>query len=226
MSEATKTAKASANGAAKLPSGPVAERVAALREAAKSDPAGAREEAWAWIVELQERSGSDRDGANAELQALFSCGQPAVVKGQTEGLLVTPTTHPLADKIIRSVTGAWMPWLGKKFMPEEDKGINTLSESARWPAKALWPFYKTSESKLGREAFEFKTYTEPGELDPDVDVLVIDYENVPSNPVLLIKQIRDELVQIVPGANLGKMLVKLPRKGYANGLYFALKSEL
>jgi hypothetical protein len=56
---------------------------------------------------------------------------------------------------------------------------------------------------------------------------VIDYESVPENPNLLIRQIRDELVQIVPGANLGKMLVKVPRrKELFAALYFALKSEL
>jgi hypothetical protein len=41
----------------------------------------------------------------------------------------------------------------------------------------------------------------------------------------VIRQIRDELVEIVPGANLGKMLVKLPRRPYFNALYFALKSD-
>lgn len=68
---------------------------------------------------------------------------------------------------------------------------------------------------------------EPGKLDPSVNVLVIDYESVPENPNLLIRQIRDELVQIVPGTNLGKMLVKLPRrKEPFAALYFALKSEI
>jgi hypothetical protein len=66
---------------------------------------------------------------------------------------------------------------------------------------------------------------EAGKLDPSVQVLVIDYESVPSNPRLLIRQIRDELVQIVPGANLGKMLVKVPRRSELfPALYFALKS--
>ncbi len=64
-------------------------------------------------------------------------------------------------------------------------------------------------------------------LDPSVDVLVIDYESVSTNPNLLIRQIRDELVQIVPGANLGKMLVKVPRRAELfPALYFALKSEI
>jgi hypothetical protein len=201
--------------------------VAELREQAKTDPTGARDAAWAWIEELSVRAGTDRAGAIEELQNLFLCGEPAKVSGQTEGILVTWTMHPLADKVIGAITGAWMPWLGKKFDPAEQKGINTLTDSARWPAKLLWPLYSTKDSPLGRSAFDFNTYVEAGKLDPSVDVLVIDYESVPENPALLIRQIRDELVQIVPGANLGKMLVRVPRrKELFPALYFALKSEI
>ncbi len=158
---------------------------------------------------------------------MFLCGRPAQVEGQTEGILVTWTMHPLADKVVGSVTNAWMPWLGKKFDPEHERGINTLTNSARWPAKLLWPAYSTDPAPLGRSAFEFQTYVEPGRLDPSVDVLVIDYARVKQNPALLIRQIRDELVEIVPGANLGKMLVYVPRrKDPFPALYFALKSDL
>jgi hypothetical protein len=201
--------------------------VAELREQAKTDPTGARDAAWAWIEELSERARNDRAGAIEELQNLFLCGEPAQVSGQTEGILVTWTMHPLADKVIGAITGAWMPWLGKKFDPAEQRGINTLTDSARWPAKLLWPLYSTKDSPLGRSAFDFNTYVEAGKLDPSVKVLVIDYESVPENPALLIRQIRDELVQIVPGANLGKMLVRVPRRAELfPALYFALKSEL
>jgi hypothetical protein len=206
----------------------VAKRVAKLRTQAKTDPEGAREEAWAWIEELGRRAVSDRAGALAELQEMFVCRQPAeAIRGQTEGILVTWTMQPLADKVIGAITNAWMPWIGKKFYPEEKRGENTLTNSARLPAKLLWPLYKTSHSPLGRTAFDFTTYVEAGKLDPSVDVLVIDYESVRSNPRLLIRQIRDELVEIVPGANLGKMLVKVPgRSALFPALYFALKSDL
>jgi hypothetical protein len=210
------------------PSGPVAERVKKLREQARGDAQGAREEAWNWIVELSQRAHSDRRGALDELQALFLSGQPAEgISGQTEGILVTWTMHPLADKLVGRITDSWMPWLGKKFDPEQRSGINTLTNSARWPAKILWPFYATGAASLGRSAFDFNTYVEAGRLDPSVDVLVIDYGSVESNPRLLIRQIRDELVQIVPGANLGKMLVNVPRRREPfPALYFALKSEI
>jgi hypothetical protein len=228
MAEATQAATRSDNGQAAARSGPVAERVARLREQAQTDPAAARDQAWAWIEDLARLASEDRSGALGELQELFACGQPAAeVDGQTEGMLVTWTMHPVADKAIGTITNAWMPWLGKKLDREQHTGVNTLTNSARWPAKILWPRYSTRDAPAGRSAFDFTTYVEAGKLDPSVDVLVIDYESVPENPGLLIRQIRDELVQIVPGANLGKMLVKVPgRQELFLALYFALKSDL
>jgi hypothetical protein len=228
MAEATQTPTKSPNGHAALRDGPVAERVSKLREQSRTDPVGARDAAWAWIGELGHRAADDREGALADLQELFVCGQPAEgIEGQTEGILVTWTMHQLPDKLIGAITNAWMPWVGKKFDREQKRGINTLTRSARWPAKLLWPLYATGPSPLGRTAFDFTTYVEAGQLDPSVDVLVIDYESGTANPRLLIRSIRDELVQVVPGANLGKMLVNVPgRSRPFPALYFALKSEL
>jgi hypothetical protein len=220
-------AKAAPRTGTTLPSGPVADRVGKLREFSQADPAGARDEAWTWIKELGERAGTDRGGALDELQALFLCGRAAEgIEGQTEGILVTWTMQPLADKLMGKITNSWTPWLGKKFDREQRTGINTLTDSARWPAKILWPLYSTRDAPLGRSAFDFTTYVEAGRIDPSVDVLVIDYASVTSNPALLIRQMRDELVQIVPGANLGKMLVSVPgaREPFP-ALYFALKSN-
>jgi hypothetical protein len=201
---------------------------ARARRTAGDDPIAARDEAWRRIEDLGRRARTDRDGALNELQEMFVSGRPAEgIRGQTEGLLVTWTMHPLVDKLLGAVTGAWLPWLGKNFDPDAGRGINTLTASARGPAKLLWPGYATREDPLGRSAFEFKTYVERGRLDPTVDVLVIDYESVPENPRLVVRQIRDELVEIVPGANLGKMLVRLPRRrDPVLGLYFALKSDI
>jgi hypothetical protein len=222
--QATKTAAKKRSSAA---ADPVAKRVTALRRQAKTDPEGAREEAWAWIEDLGRQAVADRKSALEELQKMFLRGKPATPSGQTEGILVTWTMHPLADKVIGAITNSWMPWLGKKFDPTKQKGVNTLTPSARLPAKILWPLYSTKDSPLGRSAFDFNTYVEAGKLDPSVKVLVIDYESVPENPNLLIRQIRDELVEIVPGANLGKMLVKVPRRSdLFPALYFALKSEI
>src|SRR5437588_5839571 len=157
MAQATTTGKRSQDGQAGLLAGPGAERVAKLREQSRTDPLGAREEAWSWISELGRRAVTDREGAMGELQELFLCGQPAEgISGQTEGILVTWTMHPVADKLIGAITNAWMPWVGKKFYPEEKRGENTLTNSARLPARILWPLYSTGESPLGRTAFDLK----------------------------------------------------------------------
>lgn len=212
----------------RAPRSPVKQRVQQLRRKANNDPHAARDEAWSWIEELGRRAASDRAKALAELQELFETGRPSTgIDGQTDGILVTWTIGPSVDKLIGAVTNSWMPWVGKKFSAEEDRGENTLTDGARWPAKLVWPTYSTRPGAGTRTAFDFTTYVEPGELDPGVDVLVIDYESVSANPRLLIRQIRDELVQIVPGAHLGKMLVRLPRREQPfPALYFALKSEL
>jgi hypothetical protein len=60
-------------------------------------------------------------------------------------------------------------------------------------------------------------------------VLVIDYAPVESNPRVVIRSIRDELVEVVPGAHLGKMLWRSGSGESASHTllaYFALKSEL
>jgi hypothetical protein len=56
-------------------------------------------------------------------------------------------------------------------------------------------------------------------------VLVIDYEPVQSNPDFIIRKIRDELVEIVPGTHLGRILYKT-KSGYDNIGYFALKTPV
>ena len=101
-----------------------------------------------------------------------------------------------------------------------------LRESARWPAKLFWPLYGTRPLGEDRTAFDFETRVEPSEDDgPPVDVLVIDYVVVDSNPRFLIKRIRDELVEIVPGANLGKILWRHGDGSYALIGYFALRND-
>ena len=52
---------------------------------------------------------------------------------------------------------------------------------------------------------------------------MIDYAPVESNPDHLIRSIRDELVEIVPGANLGKIMHRNGDGGYRNWGFFALR---
>jgi hypothetical protein len=203
----------------------VADRVAELREQAAADPLQARDETWRWFGQLGEQAGRDAEPAAAALAELFALGNPpAGIEGRTEGILVAPTISAPVDRLLRGISGTWMPWLGKRFDADAQRGDNVLTQSARWPAKLFWPLYGTRPLGDDRSAFDFETRVEPSEDDRSVEVLVIDYVVVDSNPGFLIKRIRDELVEIVPGANLGKVLWRHGDGSYSLIAYFALRS--
>jgi hypothetical protein len=219
MEQATTERTASRQAGTKEKS-PVVQRVSDLRKRAKEDTDAVREETWTWFKELGKAR--DEDGLNQ----LFALGQaPKELDGPTDGILVVPLIQGVLDQGLSLITSIWMPWMGKRFDAANDRGDNLLTESAHWPAKLLWPRYSTKEidDADGRAAFEFKTYVEPGKHDPDTDVLVIDYEPVSDNPDLLIRKIRDELVEIAAGAHLGKILYRTGEDDYRNLGFFALR---
>ena len=205
----------------------IATRVGELRDRAASAPIEARDEAWRWFEQLGEEVGRERDAGIESLCELFGLGDvPATIEGRTEGILVAPTISGPVDRAMRALSGAWMPWLGKRFDSAANRGDNVLASSARWPAKLFWPLYGTRPLDGDRAAFDFETRVEPSEDGgPAVDVLVIDYVVVDDNPGLIIKRIRDELVEIVPGANLGKVLWRHGDGSYALIGFFALRNE-
>ncbi len=215
------TSTASASGTATETSSPIAARLAELRELAGSDPVIAQATAWAWIQELGRRRAAD------ELGELYKLGNPPTgLDGPTEGILVVPLIQGAVDRFATTLTGAWMPWLGKSFDSAANRGYNRLAPSARWPAKLLWPLYGTGDDGDARHAFDFETAIEPGKADPEVQVLKIDYGPVDSNPRLVIRQIRDELVELVPDTYLGKILWRAgdgADETFTNIGYFALK---
>ena len=199
----------------------IATRVAQLRELAETDPRAAQEATWGWFKELGKR----RD--EAKLAELYTHGDPPRgLDGPTEGILVAPLIQGVFDRIATTVTGGWMPWLGKSFDAAAQRGYNRLAPSARWPAKLLWPLYSTTDDDDARHAFDFETAIEPGKADPGVQVLKIDYEPVTDNPNLVIRRIRDELVRVVPDTYLGKILWRSgsgDEATYACIGYFALR---
>ena len=115
-----------------------------------------------------------------------------------------------------------MPWQGKRFDNQAGSGDNRLTKSTGLVGKLLWPLYSMRDHTDGKLAFDFKTYVEAGKEDPDVDVMVIDYADIESNPKLIIRSVRDELVELVPSVYLGKILFKTD-SGYTKIGYFALR---
>ncbi len=229
MTEASVHEAETLNGSGAATAAPSAPRtdaerkVAGLRELAESDADTARDLAWTLFKELGVRAPSS-DEAAAELGEIFRLGTPPnAIEGQTRGILVAFVWRRPLNVALRAVTGAWMPWLGKRFNPAEGTGDNVLLASARWPAKLLWPLYATREAPGGRSAFDFETAIEPSKDDPFTEVMKIDYHDLDSNPSLLIRSIRDELVEVVPGAYLGKMLWRHDADRHTLLAYFALR---
>ena len=169
------------------------------------------EAAWQQIADYKSRPLRDRAATDQALNEMFRAGTvPSGLSGPTDGMLVMTTTNPLLDPVVRLVTSLWMPWQGKRFDSETDSGINQFTDSAAMPAKLLWPSYRLKDAEEGRLAFDFTTYEDSGRDDPDRQVMVIDYSSVEANPRLIIKRIRDELVQVAPSTYLGKVLFQLP----------------
>jgi hypothetical protein len=209
------------------PQPPDVERyVEALQGLTKANTELARRAAWNQIRLAGARAQARPREAYDTLNRVFRLGVPPdpPLEGPHDGILVTPMVPAPANAALRRIAAAWMPWLGKRFDPERHAGDNLLSASARVPARVLFSGYRPEPAEGGRlAAFRFRTYVGAGKVDPDRETLKIDYDS-DDNPRLLIRDILDELVQVVPGAYLGKVLL---RRGGGDAWrligYFALR---
>jgi hypothetical protein len=184
--------------------------VQALQGLGKPNAHLARRGTWNQIRLAGSRAANRPDEAHESLDRIFRLGVPPdpPLDGPQRGILVAPSVHGVADVVLRQVASAWMPWLGKRFDAEAQRGDNLLAASARLPARVLFPGYRPDPAPGGRlAAFKFRTYVGPGKVDPDRETLKIDYDS-DANPSLLVRDILDELVQVVPGAYLGKALLR------------------
>ena len=142
-------------------------------------------------------------------------------EGFLRGEFITMSVARPADAAVRAISTMYMPWLGKSFDPSTQSGVNILSPSARAPMKVLWPNYEPARVLVDRiEAFPFRNRVGAGEVDPQVQVLKIDYDHDP-NPDFLIRRILDELAQVDERLYLGKILFRT-RKGWNPIGFFSL----
>lgn len=190
-----------------------------------SAPPATGEDAWQRLHALQRLAATHPDRAARDLAELFASGQPSTgIDGRTQGMLVTPLVHPLADRVVRGLTRWRMPWLGKHFEADAGTGVNLLARWTRWQLRLIWPGYRqVGTAGEALTAFSFETRTEQSALDDDLRVLAIDYGAVPDNPDLLIRRIRDELVQLVADVHLGRALYRRDGNHTLVG-YFALRT--
>jgi hypothetical protein len=160
-----------------------------------------------------------------ELNDLFRAGRvpDPPPDGLLRGRALTATIAPGFDAFGRRLAGIYMPWLGKKFDAASNEGVNVLANSAIKPMKVMWPSYEPVEVFVDRvEAFRFRTRIETGAVDPDVEVLKIDYD-FDANPSFIIRRVLDELVQVDDGLHLGKVLFRVRGELHPIG-YFVLES--
>jgi hypothetical protein len=184
--------------------------IEALQVLAETDPDLVRSQTWNQIRLAGMRAGRRRAEAHDSLNRSFRLGTlpEPMLDGRFDGIAITPTIFAGADPALRALASLWMPWLGKRFDVETQTGDNVMLPSARLPSKLFWPSYRFRSLGDGcYAAFRFRAYSGAGALDQERRVLKIDYD-WDENPSLLIRDILDELVQVVPGVYLGKALLR------------------
>ncbi len=184
--------------------------VGALQVLSEADPDLARRQSWNQIRLAGMRADRRRAEVHDSLNCIFRLGTlpEPMLDGRFEGVAITPTTFAATDPLFRALSYLWMPWVGKRFDAETQTGDNMMLPSARLPSKLFWPGYRFRSMGDGRyAAFPFRTYEGAGVVDTDRRVLKIDYDR-DENPSFLIRDILDELVQVVPGVYLGKALLR------------------
>ena len=185
----------------------------AIREVASSEMAMTRDAATRTRIDELQRLLDPRSahvGALEELDEMFASGRAPDpgLSGFLRGRLLTTSMGSALDPVTRRVARMWMPWMGKSFDPDARSGVNVLIKSSRRSLKLVWPTYEFErETADALEVFRFQTRIAPGELDPELDVLKIDYDS-DANPDFVIRRILDELVEVDEGFYLGKILFR------------------
>jgi hypothetical protein len=210
----------------------VDDRMARLQAIEKIDPQAAQDAAWAWIERLG--AGLPGPAAEIELAQLFAAGAPAVVDGQTNGILVGWTTSDAdlnrTGRVLRAAAKTLttrlglMPWLGKKFDRSAQRGTNSVTTTGVVLTLLLAPSYRMRRAGDHWEGFDMLNRVEASVVSPDTRVLVLDYETIGTNP-WPINHVRDEAVQIVAGVYLGAKLWHQDN-GYRQLAYWAARSPV
>jgi len=118
-----------------------------------------------------------------------------------------------------------VPWLGKSFESENQKGFNIFTPKGASLLKILTPLYKLFRLNAdgNTDAYYFATSTGPGFKDKEIDLFKLDYDS-PENP-FLIRIILDEMVEVAPQEFLGKVHMKVFPGYYATIGFFGLRKD-
>jgi hypothetical protein len=136
----------------------------------------------------------------------FRSGEsPSSLHGRYRGKLLALQIAPGLTQAATALTKRWLPWQGKRFDATTQTGDNIFDSDSLRIARVFWPVYSgyVADTPATYRAFRFQTRVDTGLLDPDRKVFVLDYD-LPGNPPVNIRRIRDELVQVDDGSYLGK----------------------
>ena len=165
----------------------------------------------------------ERPAGLAALESVFAGGQPPTsLRGPMRGLFLASTIGHHIDPAFEALTSLWLPWRGKTFDPDAEQGRNLFTAGARRMMRVTLPKYATIDEPGGCSAFRFLTSIGPSAFTPGVDVLRIDYRDVPENPSWPVRKILDEMVMIEDGRFLGQALIEF-RGSLRRAAWFSLE---
>jgi hypothetical protein len=211
---------ASSTSARIAAAGPVGVKLAQLREVAATDPDGAQEQAWDWFLRL----GAARD--EDSLEDLFRLGDAKPMSGPTDGILLAIFMSPVLDRLGIALLGPGrptMPWNGKTFDPVTETGANRFKPWFPALSRLAWPFYRGRRMDGDEHLmFDMRNGDIEDPLDPGHTIWKIDYRDKDLRSPWFIRHCLDTLVEVVPGAHLGRLYYDRGGR-YSTLLYFALK---
>jgi len=181
---------------------------------------------WTEALSLKEQWPRDPAGAWAGLNDLFrsGCAPDPPLQGDYAGTLLATRTLAPFDALVRFFDRQGLWWHGKSFDAEREAGENRFDRRFRRVTRLFWPLYRgiRDDPPSGIRAFRFRTWAGAGVVDPDLQVLKIDY-TAGANP-LAVRRVLDELVQVAPETYFGKANLLL-RGRWRTVAFFGLRTE-
>lgn len=167
------------------------------------------EAAETYVRAAQRRMDGDRAAGMASLDEAFRTGRPPrELDGRYRGEMLAVDLAPGLTQYTTFIQKQFRPWRGKVFDPQKERGDNIFAKNAGPWFRVLLPSYggRRPDTDQTFRAFDFRTYVAPGLLDPDLNVLKIDYD-LPENPAR-IRGVLDELVELANGYYLGRAYLR------------------
>ncbi len=139
------------------------------------------------------------------------------------GRFLASTMGHHLDPAFEALTAVWLPWKGKTFDADAAEGRNLFTSGARRLMRVTLPTYQTIDEPGGDAVRSGSSpRSGPSAFTPGVEVLRIDYRDVPENPSWPVRKILDELVMIEDGRYLGQALIEF-RGSLRRAAWFCLE---